>query len=77
MTKTKDYELKIQEVLTECTLRRNRGAVEYGEDSFYQKDNLTELQEELYDVINYALFTILQVEKIKEKAKKLNLLNIQ
>lgn len=65
------YEDKIKDILNICEKRRRMGAEQYGEESFYQVENLEELKEELYDVINYATFTILQVDRLQEAWRKL------
>jgi len=54
------------EILTKCLERYDKGAKEYGENTFMDNDNLAELLEELYDVINYAAFTIMQVKRLQE-----------
>lgn len=70
-----NYNRSIERTLARCAKRRAKGATEYGDLDFLTKDNLQELKEELYDVINYALFTIVKVETIQEKLLKIEAKN--
>jgi hypothetical protein len=62
-----NYELIIKATQERCKARREAGAEEYGDLSFEDKDTLKELLEELYDIINYAHFTIVKVETLRLK----------
>lgn len=62
-----DYETIIDKALKKAKERRMAGAKEYGDLSFMSRDNLDEIKEELYDIINYALFALVQVEATQQK----------
>lgn len=58
---------EFESILEQVKGRRTLGAVKYGEDSFLRKDNLVEAEEELMDLINYALFEIVKLRRLRLK----------
>ena len=56
-----------QEILNKAAVRRHKGDKEYGIDNFFDVDNMEYLEEELLDVINYAIFEIIKIRQIKKR----------
>lgn len=66
-----DREDACNKILTEVANRRAMGARKYGENDFFNCDNLDSLEEELLDVVNYALFEIIKLRQIKAAMLKI------
>ena len=70
-----DYEKEIARNNARAKKRREMGAREYGATSFLDKNNITEAIDEALDIVNYAHFAIIQLERIEkfleEKLKSL------
>ena len=56
----REFESQIRSTERTCKERRRTGAITYGHESFYDKDNLQEAQEENYDNINYLYFEMMK-----------------
>lgn len=61
---------KIAKALRQCKLRRAMGRAKYGDDAYVEKNMFQEMREELYDLVNYALFQVMKLEEM-EKATSL------
>jgi len=60
-------EKEIRKIFKTCQERREQGRKKYGNDSFKDKNMYQEIREELYDVINYALFEIIKISELEQK----------
>ena len=58
----KEIEEKCAEILKVCKKRRKEGQKKYGND-LDGRDMREEMIEELYDVINYAMFEIIKIRR--------------
>jgi hypothetical protein len=66
--------MTVSDIQKKCKTRREQGAIVYGEDAHLERNMFEELREELYDVINYAVFQIDKINKLEEKWRCLNAL---
>lgn len=60
-----DIEAICGDILQAALHRREAGAVTYGETSFENKSMLQDAEEELLDLINYSLFAIIKLRRLK------------
>ena len=67
---TDDFYRRRERILDECYLRMKQGEVEYADkdvaasrDNLMKRDLNREMIEELYDLINYAVARIIQIEE--------------
>jgi hypothetical protein len=60
-------EKEIEKIFKICQERREKGRKKYGDDSFKDKNMYQEMKEELYDVINYAMFEIIKISELEQK----------
>ena len=65
------YEHSISKSLKKAAERRVKGREEYGDMGFKNRNMHRELKEELYDIINYALFEVHKVEELEKKSAEL------
>ena len=66
-----NHEPNYKKHLKVCKARRKMGEKKYEGRSILDMDALSELKEELYDIINYALFTLEKVESMETKLNKI------
>lgn len=59
-------ELEVESILACARQRRDSGAITYGENSFLGRSALTDAEEELLDLVNYAIFGIIKIRLLKE-----------
>ena len=62
---------EIEHALAVCQARRDIGREKYGDNNYIEKNMYQELREELYDIINYALFEIIKINSLEDKKEKL------
>jgi hypothetical protein len=53
-----------------CSERHETGAQEYGPFKFLENDTLEMLEEELADIANYARYTFIKVQMLRESLAK-------
>jgi len=57
-------------VATMAEARLEKGRRKYGDDAYWYRDILTEIQEELLDIMNYAYLQWLKVQRLKEQLEE-------
>ena len=50
--------------------RREKGKETYGDNAYKNKDMYKEMQEELLDIINYALFQLMKLDEARTTVQK-------
>ena len=61
------YEEAVARIFEQCTQRFKAGEAEYGRLTFLDQDLHREVEEELFDVINYAVMMLMKLHRMKEK----------
>jgi hypothetical protein len=61
---------EINTILDICQQRRDMGRGKYGDDDYKNKDMHEEMKQELYDIINYAIFQVLKINDLQKKCSQ-------